>query len=113
MSLSSHGQSRNFAVTRNAEIQRPFRLPQSLIGKITPIMSYRLLRDQWFLIGIFFVTLIGLWDPFGITSRSGVELQKVQATQWGIFFIFVLSGIELRWTHLIDSLKDWKATGLA
>jgi solute carrier family 10 (sodium/bile acid cotransporter), member 7 len=76
-------------------------------------MPYRLLRDQWFLIGICIVTLIGLVDPFGTTSHFGEKLQRIQATQWGIFFIFIFSGIELRWGHLLDSLKDWRATGLA
>ncbi len=71
-------------------------------------MVYRLVRDQWFLAGILLVTVLTLGNPGGVVVPAGRFLVKLNATEWGIVAIFVLSGLELQWEHLLDALCDWK-----
>jgi solute carrier family 10 (sodium/bile acid cotransporter), member 7 len=76
-------------------------------------MPYRILRDQWFLVGIFFVTLFGLWDFHQSASFFGKFLIQYHASHVGIALIFILSGLELEWNYILDAIRDWTATCLA
>jgi solute carrier family 10 (sodium/bile acid cotransporter), member 7 len=69
----------------------------------------RLLRDQWFLVGILLVTGITLCDWSDIPVSLGKYLRSIHGNEIGIVLIFILSGLELQGSHLLEASKDWKA----
>ncbi len=75
-------------------------------------MSYRLLRDQWFLAGIALVTALTLWNPVGL-DRFAEFLARRHASEWSIAAIFLLSGLELEIHHLVAALRDVRGILLA
>jgi solute carrier family 10 (sodium/bile acid cotransporter), member 7 len=72
-------------------------------------MPYRLIRDQWFLVGILLVTAITLIDWNAIPVSFGKYLRSNHGNEIGIVLIFILSGLELQSSHLFEASKDWKA----
>lgn len=72
-------------------------------------MPYRIIRDQWFLVGILLVTTITLWDWSNIPVSAGKYLRSLHGNEIGIVLIFILSGLELQGSHLFEASKDWKA----
>lgn len=76
-------------------------------------MSYRLIRDQWFLIGVLAVSTIVMINPFGFVQAAGVQLTRLHASEIGIAVVFLCSGLELSWDHIREAIQDWRATALA
>src|SRR5262245_54560959 len=72
-------------------------------------MPSRLLRDQWFLVGILLVTGITLGDWSDIPVSFGKHLRSIHGNEIGIVLIFILSGLELQVSHLFDAARDWKS----
>ena len=76
-------------------------------------MAYRILRDQWFLCGVLIIAALTLWDPGQVVVGLGKVLKQCSADNWGIACAFILSGLELKWDHFLEAIRDWKATALS
>lgn len=76
-------------------------------------MQYRILRDQWFLVGILITTMIALIAPHPFVEAIVRGLTQYHANEFGIALIFILSGLELQWEHILDATRDWAGTCLA
>lgn len=70
-------------------------------------MTFRLLRDQWFLVGVLIVTVLTLADPAGAVVRAGENLAARRGNEACLVLIFILSGLDLEWRHLREALADW------
>lgn len=70
-------------------------------------MPCRLLRDQWFLAGVLFVTTLTLVNPLDAPIRIGHALASAHGNETCLVLIFILSGLDLEWTHLREALRDW------
>ncbi|MBI4028315.1 MAG: bile acid:sodium symporter [Verrucomicrobia bacterium] len=76
-------------------------------------MPYRILRDQWFLVGLLVVAVFALLNPTGLAAFAAGVLKRNHGTQLGIAAIFLLSGLDLEWDHIREAICDWKATLLS
>ncbi len=76
-------------------------------------MAYRILRDQWFLCGVLIIGALTLWNPGEVVVAVGNTFKKFSANDLGIALIFILSGLELEWDHILQAIRDWKATALS
>lgn len=76
-------------------------------------MKFRLLRDQWFLIGVAAVFIFALADPGGIIGPLGRALTAARANEVCLAIIFVMSGLEMDFEHLREALRDGRGTALS
>ena len=76
-------------------------------------MRFKLLRDQWFLVGVLMVTALTLGNPGGVVVGWGESFASVHGNEICLVLIFVLSGIDLEWSHLREALSDWQGVCLS
>ncbi len=76
-------------------------------------MTFRLLRDQWFLVGVAIVTALTLANPSGAVVPAGEQFAAMKGNELCLIFIFILSGLDLEWSHLREALNDWQGVVLS
>jgi predicted Na+-dependent transporter len=76
-------------------------------------MKFRLIRDQWFLVGVGGVFAFALADPGGITGPLGRWLSAARANEACLAIIFVMSGLDMGLGHLREALRDWRGVALS
>jgi sodium/bile acid cotransporter 7 len=84
---------------------------QIAMERIYRTFSY--LREQWFLAWVILICSFTLWNPWDLLVPWGKFLSKNHAPEIGIATIFVLSGLELKRTHLSEAIRDWRCLMLA
>ena len=76
-------------------------------------MRFRLIRDQWFLVGVAGVFALTLVDPGGFTAPLGRWLGRARANEACLAIIFVMSGLDMGLGHFREALRDWRGVALS
>lgn len=76
-------------------------------------MRFRLLREQWFLVGVAGVAALALWNPSRLIETAGPFLRHIHAHEWGLALIFVLAGLELHMSHIREAMRDWSGVAVS
>lgn len=76
-------------------------------------MTFRLLRDQWFLVGVLLVTALTLVNPVGMALPVGNWLATHKGNEICLMLIFILSGLDLDGSQIMQALVDWQGVLIA
>jgi sodium/bile acid cotransporter 7 len=72
-----------------------------------------IIKKQWFLLGLFLVFLLVIFDKTGTIAQAGIFLKNHNGSSFMIFAIFLLSGLIIEVEQIRDGIKDVKATAAA